>query len=95
MTRTCRSNPARSRLSVRLTTPRVCAETPDPQRVADEPDPRRPAYVVLGLEVTAQRDTHAQDPQKVVLEEVAPQALWLSLGELARPGADEGDHRRH
>jgi hypothetical protein len=81
--------------SVRLDDSRIRAEAPDPQRMADERDLGRPAHVVLGRKVAAQRDARAQDAKKVVLDEVAPQAFRLSFGDLARPGTDEGDHRRH
>ncbi len=93
--RACRSDDPLSRLQRPLDDCRIRAEAPDPQRMADERHLRRPAHVVFGREVAAQRDAHAQDAKKVVLDEVAPQTFRLSFGDLARPGTDEGDHRRH
>ena len=47
---------------------RIGAVAPDPQPMADERHRRRPAHVVFGRKVTAQRDAHAQHAQKVVLD---------------------------
>ena len=90
MMRTCSSDGPLFETQRPIDDSRIRAEAPDPQRMADERDLRRPAHVVLGREVAAQRDAHAQDAQKVVLDELAPQPFRLSLGDLAIP-----DTRRH
>lgn len=44
----------------------ISTEAPDPQRMADECNLRRTAHVVLGHEVAAPGDAHAQHAQKTI-----------------------------